>query len=142
MVTHPARTAVRYMNDPQRADGGRTHDEDRRTIRHQHDHTDLGNRRWQWIRAATLAVGDHLHHPHAGQPDEAATGTTRTAGVFRREHERWSAERPGVDGRQLTSTSGRDLPAPPPGNAIEEKCETTRSSVGSSAGVWCTASRL
>lgn len=43
---------------------------------------------------------------------------------------------------QLTSTSGSDFPAPPPGRAIEEKCETTRSSLGSSAGVRCTASRL
>ena len=32
---------------------------------------------------------------------------------------------------QRDSTSGNGVPAPPPGIAIDEKCETTRSSVGS-----------
>ncbi len=40
---------------------------------------------------------------------------------------------------QLASTSGREVRVPPGGIAIEEKCERTRSSVGSSAGVQCTA---
>jgi len=46
----------------------------------------------------------------------------------------------GESSTQDTSTSGSSLrPAPPPGIAIDEKCETTRSSVGSSASVACTA---
>jgi len=42
--------------------------------------------------------------------------------------------------QEAGSAIGSSLrPAPPPGMAIEEKCDTTRSSVGSSSCVQCTA---
>ncbi len=119
MVTHPARSAVRYVNDPH----GPMEDVPRRT-------------------AARYPSAIISTSPRSGLCATEPTGRTRTAGRRKRKQDARSAERPDRDGPQLTSTSGSDRPAPPPGSAIEEKCETTRSSVGSSAGVWCTASRL
>lgn len=73
----------------------------------------------------------------AGTPDQPAGRHPTAVPVPRRNRNR---SVPG--GGQFTGVNGSDFPAPPPGMAMEEKWDTTRSSTGSSAGVWCTANRL